>query len=294
MQARPFFSLVVPTIERTLEVEALLSSLRDSKFRDFEVIIVDQNRDNRLDQIIYVFRHDYEILHLKVEFKGAARARNYGANYAKGQWINFPDDDCELKRDLLENARCYISELNVKVLIGVCIDRNGEFSNAKFKQDEVYVCLSNMWGRCIEATMFFDTATFLEVGGYDERFGVGSQYGGEEGPELLVRLISHLPNKNIFYSYKLQFYHPFHGIEFTLTDCLRSYNYSRGSGAHLAKSPHYYAYVHAANLVLRGIIAVIIYRKEKRKFYLSRLKGFFDGYNEFKRCENDRHRKLAN
>lgn len=284
----PFFSLVVPTIERTYEVEALLASIRNSEFKDFEVIIVDQNQDNRLDQIIDIFRPDFDILHLKVEFRGLARARNYGARYAKGQWINFPDDDCELKRELLGNAKQNILDRNISVLTGSCVDRNGKFSG-RFVNDETYVDLSNIWGRFIDAAIFIDRKVFLDLAGFDERFGVGSQYGGEEGGELLIRLIKHLPRESLYYNYKVQFYHPHKAYEFTTADCQRSYNYSRGSGANLAKWPYFHMYIHAANLILRGIVGAIIFRKGKRWFYLNRLKGFFHGYLEFRRCDNDRY-----
>ena len=47
----PFFSLVVPTVGRQTEVAALLHSIETAAISDIEVIIVDQNCDDRLAEI---------------------------------------------------------------------------------------------------------------------------------------------------------------------------------------------------------------------------------------------------
>src|SRR5258708_3050813 len=96
------FSLIVPTLNRREDVERLLFSIAAQSCRDFEVIIVDQNADDRLGDICREFARRMPLMHLKVESKGAARARNHGLGFAKGRIINFPDDDCEFTPELLE------------------------------------------------------------------------------------------------------------------------------------------------------------------------------------------------
>jgi glycosyltransferase involved in cell wall biosynthesis len=95
------FSFVVPTLERTRELEILFDSIAASRITEFEVIVVDQNRDGSLDDICLDYSKQFSLDHLKEEFKGAARARNYGARFASGTYLNFPDDDCVLRRDTL-------------------------------------------------------------------------------------------------------------------------------------------------------------------------------------------------
>src|SRR5687768_2332931 len=92
---RVLFSLIVPTLNRREEVQRLLASIEAQSSRNFEVIIVDQNLNDLLDAVCRDFASRMPLKHLKVESRGAARARNHGLGVAKGAIINFPDDDCE-------------------------------------------------------------------------------------------------------------------------------------------------------------------------------------------------------
>ena len=93
------FSLIVATLNRVNELDQLLASLERQTCRDFDVIVIDQNADNRLQPVLQ--RHSrLSIEHLRSE-KGLSRARNVGLNVAKGDIISFPDDDCWYPDDLL-------------------------------------------------------------------------------------------------------------------------------------------------------------------------------------------------
>ena len=105
------YSLIIPTLGRTIQIKALLDSLKKSSYKDFEIIIVDQNEDDRLCPIIEEFEQKFELRHEKVTFKGATKARNYGFNLSQGEYIMFPDDDCEFLPDTLSVINEYIENL---------------------------------------------------------------------------------------------------------------------------------------------------------------------------------------
>jgi glycosyltransferase involved in cell wall biosynthesis len=48
----PRFSLIVGTLGRTNEFAVLLQSLAEQQMRDFELIVVDQNSDDRLTSML--------------------------------------------------------------------------------------------------------------------------------------------------------------------------------------------------------------------------------------------------
>ncbi len=87
-------SLVLATLGRDLEVADFLKSLLLQTYKDFEVIIIDQNRDGKIDAFVKLFMNCLDVKHVKVDFTGNARARDYGIGLAQGRIIAFPDDDC--------------------------------------------------------------------------------------------------------------------------------------------------------------------------------------------------------
>ena len=277
----PYFSLVVPTIGRCTEVDALLESIDRSIFRDFEVVIVDQNRDDRLDPVVARFHGRFPLRHMKIEGKGAARARNLGAATVSGSILNFPDDDCEFFPNLLTEAHELIETRRLAVLSGICVDRHDGISTTFFKEGECALTPWTMWGRNAEATMFFDRKLFGEAGGFDARFGVGSRYGSDEGAELLLRLVEDLDPERAWYTDKLRFYHPNKTLDFDDGAIQRSFGYARGSGALLAKWPTLPVIAYSFRLVSRACIGALLFSGPKRRYYWARVRGFISGWREF-------------
>ena len=69
------FHMIVATIGRTKELRRLLESLTQQEFSDFEVIVVDQNDDNRLDEVMDEFDGRVPLMRI-FSAKGVSRARN--------------------------------------------------------------------------------------------------------------------------------------------------------------------------------------------------------------------------
>jgi glycosyltransferase involved in cell wall biosynthesis len=280
--SRPFFSLIVPTVDRTTELGRLFRSLDRSTCKDLECIVVDQNQDDRLREVLSPFNDRYPIRHLQVNFRGAARARNYGARHAIGTVLNFPDDDCEVTPMVLEDVKRRLTTEPIKVLAGMCIDRGGEPSTTRFALDERPLTAWSMWRRFIEFAMFFDRATFLRAGGYDEHFGVGAEFGSDEGAELLIRLLRELAPGEAHYSHTLRFYHPDKAADCSPEGAARAYSYARGSGALLAKWPTAPVILYSARVFLGAAAATVICAGARRRLYLRRMQGFVSGFRGYR------------
>src|ERR1700760_3815566 len=97
------FSLVVTTLGRTSELSTLFRSLRDQTCRDFEVIIADQNQDDRLKAFLEGIDPGFPLKRVQ-SGGGASRGRNDGIDAASGSIIGFPDDDCAFPPRLLEQV----------------------------------------------------------------------------------------------------------------------------------------------------------------------------------------------
>jgi glycosyltransferase involved in cell wall biosynthesis len=62
----PELSLIIATLGRTLELDRLMATLVNQSFRNFEIIIVDQNADDRLTSFVQAAKNNGLILtHLR-------------------------------------------------------------------------------------------------------------------------------------------------------------------------------------------------------------------------------------
>ncbi|AFZ59061.1 glycosyltransferase family 2 protein [Anabaena cylindrica FACHB-243] len=103
------FSIIIPTYNRTERLKNCLDSLTRINYprENFEVIIVDDGSNHPLHILVSSYEHEFDISLIRQTNSGPAKARNAGANLAKGQYLAFTDDDCTLDPNwfsALENA----------------------------------------------------------------------------------------------------------------------------------------------------------------------------------------------
>ncbi|HZW03849.1 MAG TPA: glycosyltransferase family A protein, partial [Anaerolineaceae bacterium] len=103
----------------------MLDSLRRQGFADFEVILVDQNQDDRLDGLAQEYAACFPLQHLKIQSYGASRARNWGGRCASGDILLWPDDDSWLPEDFLERlSQTFESDPETACVVGVLVDES--------------------------------------------------------------------------------------------------------------------------------------------------------------------------
>ncbi|MCB1543045.1 MAG: glycosyltransferase family 2 protein, partial [Rhodoblastus sp.] len=91
--AAPRLSLLCCTVGRTDKLDRLLASLARQTFRDFELVVVDQNEPGALDPVLAPYLERLDIRHVRSE-RGLSRARNVGLSHCRAKIVAFPDDDC--------------------------------------------------------------------------------------------------------------------------------------------------------------------------------------------------------
>lgn len=273
-------SLVIPTINRRNELDRLLESILESSYDNYEVIVVDQNEKGYLDDIIEKYKRKLNILHLNVDFKGASKARNYGAALCNGDIINFPDDDSELDINLLKNVNEYFKNNNYDVIFGRTLDkRSNKPSVIKFFKKEMDVTIKNLYNTTVECTMFIKKDVFLKIGGFDERLGVGTFYGAEEGADIVLRML--YKKYKMIYLPQIIFYHPDKVENYSENEWQRAYSYGLGFGRltvkHFIEYKKIYPVIRFFKMNFKQSIAVFLYflkkNKGKRKYYLNSVKG---------------------
>lgn len=92
-----FFSIVVPTYERPIQLSRCLQSLAglDYPRERFEVVVVDDGSANQLDEVVAPFQPTLSLQLLRQKNSGPAAARNFGSRQARGGFLAFIDDDCQ-------------------------------------------------------------------------------------------------------------------------------------------------------------------------------------------------------
>lgn len=119
----PFFSVVIPTYNRSDFIIPCLESVFSQSYADFEVIVVDDgSSDNTKELLTSTFEGETRLKYQWQENQERAAARNKGIHLAKGSYIVFLDSD-----DLMLN--------NHLAILKSAIDKNPgiNFLATKFK-----------------------------------------------------------------------------------------------------------------------------------------------------------------
>ena len=98
-------SIIIPVYNVEDYIEDTLASVLNQTYRDFEVILVDDGSVDRsieyAERVFQKYNFNKYII-LKEKNSGQGIARNYGMDFARGDWIFFMDSDDLLNKRTLE------------------------------------------------------------------------------------------------------------------------------------------------------------------------------------------------
>ena len=249
-------SLVVATLGRTAELFKLFESLAGQDRSDFEVIIVDQNIDDRLEPL-YDGNWSFQVTRIHTPTaRGLSRARNVGWKVARGEFVIFPDDDCWYPSWFLSRGMQLMSASKADVVTGRAADDAGNDINGKYSPVAHDVTRSNVWISGIEWVMLFNKSALLAVNGFDEGIGVGASTPWQacEGQDILLRVL----DKGLICRFDPSFFgHHVRFDEIPAKDMqAKGRAYARGLGYVLRV--HHFGYLSAANWIGRPIVKVLL------------------------------------
>lgn len=184
-------TLVCATRDRVVELERLLESLARQSAKAFELILVDQNTDDRLTGLIERYSALFSIRQLPMNNIGIAAARNAALSLAQYRWIGFPDDDCWFEPTFVERLLPVISREEF----------HGAFVNWRDPASDTRVAFSFSPGRMMfeegfflvaSICLFVKTDALIAAGGFNEKFGLGpnSVVKAGEDQEVILRLLA--------------------------------------------------------------------------------------------------------
>jgi glycosyltransferase involved in cell wall biosynthesis len=115
----PDISVVICTRDRGGAVAGTVISLLNNDYSAYELIVLDQSRDDLTEQSIEAFRGDGRFRYLRSREIGLSRGRNRGVTETQGKIIAFTDDDCDVPSDWIESiARAFCLDAKVLLVFG--------------------------------------------------------------------------------------------------------------------------------------------------------------------------------
>lgn len=272
------------TVNRSDELERFMLHLSRQTYRDFELIVVDQNQDERVAPILAPYVGLFPIRHIRSNELGASRGRNLGLKYASGEIIAFPDDDCWYTPDLLKKVKAFFDRYpEWDGLSGRSIGVEGKTVALRFDNRCGKIDRYNAWRRVITSTMFLRCTTVKALEeGFDEELGVGAgtPWGAGEETDYVIRLVN--DSCRIYYDPQLNVYHP-DPMKYDREKLLRrGYSYGCGMGKVLRKN-HYPLWFLAYNLVRSaggGVLALLRGDWTRICFYRESIRGRLYGWRK--------------
>jgi glycosyltransferase involved in cell wall biosynthesis len=196
------FSLIVATVNRYDELSFLLVSLLDQTTYDFELIVVDQNADDRLGPLLQQWLRDARqrspstgnsphLVHLHA-LPGLSKARNLGLEHAKGDIIAFPDDDCWYDPTTLAFVdQWFMQNREYGILCLGSQDRSGAISGNRWPKEQCDLTRTNVFRTTATYSYFLHRERISRELLFDPEIGPGAAtiYGAGEDTELILSLM---------------------------------------------------------------------------------------------------------
>jgi glycosyltransferase involved in cell wall biosynthesis len=247
-------SLILATVGRSDDVGRLIRSLVAQTDRHFELIVVDQNTDDRLLPFIEDgAKAGIELQHLRLDRPSLSGARNLGLAHATGEIVAFPDDDCWYEPEGVANVlSTFADDHSLDGVIGCWVEQAA--AHATNPQTGMLSC--EAWrrfrgGDASSISLFLKRDLLSSLGGFDENFGVGRWYGAAEETDFILRALSagacltRSPNVRVHHHFNPE------SAEDLLTACRSARKRARGTGGIYAKHQL------DAWVVIRGLLAPI-------------------------------------
>lgn len=172
MDSEKKISVVIPNYNNSETIGKCLEAVFSSRYKNFEVIVVDDHSEDNSPEIIK--RFPCKLICLE-KHSGTSKARNTGAQNNSGEIIFFTDADCLLNENALSTANRTLSSSRPDVVIGGTYTRmpydKGFFSifQSVFINYSETKKLKNPDYIAAHA-MIIGAQTFKETGGFPEDF----------------------------------------------------------------------------------------------------------------------------
>jgi len=172
MQIKPFFTVIIPTLNEEKFLPKLLSDLAKQKNIHFEVVVVDAHSD---DATVELCKKPYPFVLscINATTRNVAFQRNLGAQGAKGDYLVFFDADVRISPSFFTKLYKQVQKQKALVYMPYYATEDAFFQNdAIFSVFNFLIETSQFTTKpfSLGAALFFEKHFFAFLGGFNEKY----------------------------------------------------------------------------------------------------------------------------
>jgi glycosyltransferase involved in cell wall biosynthesis len=187
----PLVSVIMASRNASNFIETAIQSVLIQTFRDWELIVVDDNSNDNSIEIINKYKKKDKRIKLICNLKtlGPAKSRNIALKLSKGKWISILDSDDVYFPHKLEKQLEIIKKNSAIIFVGssfVYIDKNGKhLSNYKYSSKDSILRANILRNKQFppHSSYFIRSDYLKKINGYNSRYYMAPDY------DLLLRLL---------------------------------------------------------------------------------------------------------
>jgi len=227
-------SLILPILNNPQGLNLFLNSvyLGNTINAKIEIIIIDQSDSNEIYHVCnkYEKKDNPFIIYKKSNDLGLSLNRNFGLQFATGDIIGFPDDDCTYYPDTLENIlNCFLDVKfkNNDAVLGQIFDNHTHQPIIKsWPQKNTKVTIFNFYKLSSSITLFCKKNKMK----FNESMGAGTKFGSCEDTDYIYNML--VLKKKLIYCPSVKVWHP--EINYNEASLKRVESYASGLGYFIA------------------------------------------------------------
>lgn len=179
------FSIIIPTYNRASTITRAVESVLQQKFKDWELIIIDDGSNDHTRKILERYLKDERIVYKYQNQAGVSAARNRGLNYATGQYIIFLDSDDELYPQLTQDLAAY--KIENYDLVFWYVKKLKKNTEALWKPQKLEKLYNEITATFLSGSVCYRKDLLINIEGFDEILAFGENY------EMGIRLTQAYP-----------------------------------------------------------------------------------------------------
>ena len=176
---KPYFSIVIPTLNEEKYLPFLLEDLANQREKDFEVIITDGYSKDRTGECVKVFNNELKLFFYKTKLKNVASQRNFGAKKSRGNYIIFLDADSRINKFFIKKVKKSVTKNKGLIFIPYFMpDKEYKQYKPLFDLGNIFVELSQNLPKkfSLGGTMVIEKNFFHIIGSFNEELFIAEDH----------------------------------------------------------------------------------------------------------------------